>query len=115
MNTRSSAASIVVRFKSPGFHAWPEAPASVAYLRERHRHLFHVSVAMNVFHDDREVEFHTLLAKAQGLFPTGDLGSRSCEMLARELGWQLATFYDRAVRVSVFEDGENGSQVEVQP
>ena len=40
-----------------GFHAYPDAPDEVAFLRNRHRHLFHFRVYIEVFHDDREIEF----------------------------------------------------------
>jgi hypothetical protein len=63
-----TATSITVRFTAPGFHQWPAAPQRRAYLRERHRHLFHVAVTIPVLHADREVEFHDLQDAARELF-----------------------------------------------
>src|SRR5271154_4210242 len=40
-----------------GFHCWPDAPESVMYLRDLHRHEFHVKVIVKVNHNDRDVEF----------------------------------------------------------
>jgi hypothetical protein len=102
---------IIVRFISEGFHYWPNADGKRAYLAARHRHLFHVQVETEVTHDDREIEFHDLLDDARSLFPTGELGTQSCESLARSLGEQLAKKYRRPFQVAVFEDNEVGSSV----
>lgn len=105
--------TIFVRFQVPGFHRWPCATTHEGreYLAAKHRHLFHVEVRMAVEHDDREVEFHDLLDTARALFPGGDMGARSCEHMARELGNEIARIYGRAVEVSVVEDGEVGAVV----
>jgi hypothetical protein len=113
-------ATIFVRFTCPGFHNWTGAPEHRAYLADKHRHLFHVEVRMKVAHDDREVEFHDVRDEAHSMFvclseggdATPDFQSRSCEMLARELGRQLAELYRRPVTVIVSEDGEFGAQIE---
>lgn len=104
-------ATIFVRFTQPGFHYWPEPTKGREYLGRRHRHLFHVEVRLNVSHDDREVEFHDLLDFARHAFPGGELGGQSCEMLARSLATEIAHRYQRAVEVSVSEDGEVGALV----
>lgn len=104
-----------VRFTEPGFHCWPDAPDRRGYLRDRHRHLFHVQVSMAVAHDDREVEFHDVRDEAVRLFKAlgrdGDMGAMSCEAMARKIGAALAWSYARAVEVSVWEDGEFGATV----
>jgi hypothetical protein len=123
--SETTPATIFVRFTFGGFHRWPDAPASRAYLGVTHRHLFHVEVRMTVAHDDREVEFHDLLARSSAEF--GELGrvdpingvvdfaERSCESLARELASILAGQFDRPVEVSVSEDNEVGATVNVLP
>ncbi len=103
--------TIFVRFQVPGFHHWPEPTERRAYLGQRHRHLFHVEVRMEVGHDDREVEFHDLLDFARAQFPGGELGGQSCEMMARQLGKEIARRFGRAVEVTVSEDGEVGAGV----
>lgn len=113
-------ATIFVRFTFAGFHRWAGAPAGRSYLADRHRHLFHVEVRMQVGHDDREVEFHDLIDRARAIFElelgvNGNFGGHSCEMLGRELGDRLAKLYHRAVTVIVCEDGECGAMVEVEP
>lgn len=103
--------SIFVRFTRHGVHCWPGAPERRAYLRNPHRHLFHVEVQMEVTHDDREVEFHDVQQFAMANFPGGDMGSQSCEMMARALCGVVSARFARVVRVTVAEDGEVGAVV----
>lgn len=112
-------ASIWVKHSFVGFHCWPDAPEARAYLGVRHRHRFHVKVTMLVEHDDREVEFHDLLAHVRAASetlgePTGDdsrdLGAMSCEMIARNIAARIAaTYVSRQVRCDVSEDDECGA------
>lgn len=107
---------VVIRFVQEGFHRWVNAPELRAYLAQRHRHLFHVEVALQVFDEDREVEFHDLLDFCKAAFPTGDFGGRSCETLAKDLQNTITCRYpNRQVIVSVFEDGEVGARVSGYP
>lgn len=122
----SNLAQIVVRFQVVGWHCWPDAPDHRAYLRNEHRHQFHVEIRVDVAHDDREVEFHDLLEWGRRQFPLGmergDNSTLSCEMMCRhyidamarryEGGWlQIDAFTRRHGQVSVFEDGEVGAIV----
>jgi hypothetical protein len=103
-----------------GFHCWPEAPESVSFLREIHRHVFKVKVALRVFKENREVEFFTL-QKLVNQVISGNLvplllnrPSMSCEMMAAHLLDVLSNEHRLLVcEVTVSEDGENGSTVEV--
>jgi len=112
---------IAVTFRTPGFHRWPDAPSHRSYLATKHRHLFHVRVAVPVEHDERAVEFHDLLGAARYTFEQyqhdgGDFGAASCETLAGRLaGHMLSTFGGIAyARVEVWEDGEAGAIVTVE-
>lgn len=106
--------SIVIRFQLEGFHNWPQAKdlmPSVAFLSERHRHMFHFELTKRVTHSDRDVEI--ILFKREVMKYLTDrygspceFGSRSCEDLAEEL---INEFL--CVRVSVLEDNENGAVV----
>jgi hypothetical protein len=114
-----------------GFHFWSKAPDAVAYLREPHRHEFHVNVVVVVKHGDRDKEFITLrraldvfIHNRKALLPAdaanalvGPLANSyetayplSCEMLADIIGQYLSCSY-RVQSVSVSEDGENGGKV----
>lgn len=107
---------IAVRYQVEGFHCWPEAPEHRAYLRDRHRHLFYVEVTLEVFENDREVEYHDLLSQVQTWFPGGEQGTRSCEVMAMELAKDVHLAYQgREVTVSVFEDNEAGSIFRYDP
>lgn len=107
----STRTSVYCTFQFEGFHKWPDAPDAVAFLRDRHRHMFHVRVEMTVTHDDRDIEFILLKKKAeqlvQGLLQSVETINWSCEKWARELLIALI-----ANRVEVNEDGENGAVVE---
>ena len=95
-----------------GFHSWPNAPESVAFLRNEHRHEFHVKVVAKVDHHDREIEFITLRAQVDDLvkeqYP--HWGSHvSCETMAQGIADALHEL--NIVSVEVSEDGENGAIV----
>jgi hypothetical protein len=105
-----------------GIHCWPDAPVSVPFLREPHRHMFVVRARKAVRHDDRDVEFiefgWTIHAKIAAMYPAfgvsafgrpetpRDLGTTSCEQLAR----RLVEEFDLE-SCSVHEDDENGAIV----
>ena len=107
--------SIWVTFQKEGIHCYPDAPEEVAYLRQPHRHVFHFKVKTEVFHDDRELEFHMLKNELQALY-TDDilkLDYLSCEMMARELAEYIKSKNpDRNFYVDVSEDGECGARIE---
>jgi hypothetical protein len=106
-----------VRFVQEGWHCWPDAPEKRAYLREKHRHLFHIEASCEVTHDDREVEFHDLRDEVEihfGLLAGAerDFGAQSCEQIALRLAEHLCErFRGREFFVSVSEDGEAGARV----
>lgn len=98
-------------FEKEGFHAFPGAPDDVSYLRARHRHLFKFKVAMEVAHDDREIEFHLFRRELLALYEDGalELENHSCEMLADVLhGYLKQKYRGRQIVISISEDGENG-------
>lgn len=109
---------IVVRLQIEGLHCWPAAKdifPEVAYLSDPHRHVFYIECKKEVFHDDRDVEFIMFKHEIQKYFSKYykskigmcDFGSMSCEMIAKE----LLTTFDCSF-VSVFEDNENGAEVD---
>jgi len=96
-----------------GTHSWPDCPISeVDYLRDTHRHVFHIKAYRTVTHTDRDVEFiwlkHAIWNYFRGNYfdATKNLcvfGHMSCEMIAEKL---IEHFELSACEVS--EDGENG-------
>jgi len=92
-------------------HHWPEAPQEVIFLRNPHRHVFHVKIWAFVDHDNRDIEFISLKNKVerhiQREYAERFLGKTSCEMLGR----QLLDIFPEIDMVSVSEDNENGAEV----
>ena len=103
--------SVWVQFQFEAFHRWSAAPDEVAFLRDRHRHLFHVRVEWLVSHADREREFfieqRAARAAVERMLADGPgTAEWSCEMWAARI--MEAT---GASRVDVSEDGENGATI----
>jgi len=110
--------TIWVTFKREGIHKYPAALedpklADVKFLGYPHRHMFHFKVWIEVFHDDRDIEFIQFKRWLESLYQgTLELDYKSCEMIADELADQIQTKYPgRQVRIEVSEDGENGCDI----
>lgn len=112
---------IWVTFRKEGIHKYPAAltdPAlatgdeyDVSFLGHPHRHMFHFKVGIDVFHNDRDIEFIQFKRWLENLYKEGTLALdyKSCEMIADDLYIQINTRYpDRDVWIEVAEDGENG-------
>ena len=117
---KASQKKIWVTFQREGIHCFPAAAndpklADVAFLASPHRHIFHFRVAIDVFHDDRELEFIQFKRWLEALYVNTvlQLDYKSCEMIADDLYTQIAAKYpNRDVWIEVSEDGENGCSVE---
>ena len=98
--------SVVVTFQFEGIHSWPDCPIEeVSFLRYPHRHMFHVELAKEVSHNDRETEIIMLKRKLeQEFYNKINLGSQSCEDIAESLIKKHNLLYCK-----VLEDGENGA------
>ena len=114
---------IWVTFRKEGVHRYPAAatdPAlctageyDVSFLANLHRHMFHFRVSIDVFSNDRDIEFIQFKRWLESLYNGSNtvlaLDYKSCEMIADDLYIQIADRYpDRAVVIEVSEDGENG-------
>jgi len=103
---------IWVSFQREGIHCYPAAPEGVEFLKHPHRHMFHFRVDIDVFHDDRDIEFILFKRELESLYTeqTLELDYKSCEMLADDLAnYITANYPGRDFVVSVSEDGENGA------
>jgi len=111
---------IWVTFQKVGFHKYPAAAtdpslADVSYLGNKHRHLFKFNIQIEIFHNDRELEFHQFLNYCESLFDTNqiDIDYKSVEMLSDDIYVKLADRYPgRDMIISVSEDGECGCLIE---
>jgi hypothetical protein len=107
---------IRISFQKEGIHKYPAAKdlKGVEFLQYPHRHIFYFYVQLQVFHDDREVEFILFKREMENLFDKGVMQAdyKSCEMLANNLLDYIETNYpNRICQVEVYEDNENGAIV----
>jgi len=115
---------IWVTFRKEGIHCYPAAATDpklntageydVSFLASPHRHIFHFRVSIDVFHNDRDIEFIQFKRWCESLYNQGtlELDWKSCEMIADDLYVQIASRYpDRNVIINVSEDGENGCTI----
>ena len=126
-----------VTFRKEGIHKYPAAltdPAlatgdeyDVSFLGHPHRHIFHFRVWIDVFHNDRDIEFIQFKRWLENLFRPKHTGNnnnqsavlsldyKSCEMIADDIYIQIAQRYpDRAVWIEVSEDNENGCLIKYE-
>ncbi len=117
-----AAKMIWVTFQKEGMHKYPAAlddpklatddQYDVSFLGYPHRHIFHFKVAIEVFHDDRDIEFIQFKRWLLNLYKEGTIQSdfKSCEMMSDDLYVAIAKKYPgRKIEIDVSEDGENGS------
>jgi len=114
---------IWVTFQKEGIHLYPAAATDpklktndeydVSFLGTPHRHIFHFTVAIQVFHNDRDIEFIQFKRWLENLYRgTLELNYRSCEMISDDLYEQIASRYQgRDIEITVSEDGENGATI----
>ena len=116
---------IWVTFRKEGIHKYPAAlddpklatgdEYDVSFLGYPHRHIFHFKVAIEVFHDDRDIEFIQFKRWLEKLYAekTLELDYKSCEMISDDLYAKISEKYpSREVQIDVSEDGENGAHIE---
>jgi hypothetical protein len=119
---------IWVTFQKEGIHKYPAALTDpqlatgdeydVSFLGHPHRHIFHFRVWIDVWHNDRDIEFIQFKRWLENLYRSPNnsaantvlsLDYKSCEMIADDLYLQIAARYPgRSVWIEVAEDGENG-------
>jgi len=120
---------IWITFRKEGIHKYPAALTDpqlatgdhydVSFLGYPHRHIFHFRVWIDVWHNDRDVEFIQFKRWLEGLYSGNQgvlsLDYKSCEMIADDLYLQIADRYpERAVWIEVAEDGENGCLIKYE-
>jgi hypothetical protein len=115
---------IWITFQKEGIHCYPAAATDpklnsageydVSFLANPHRHIFHFRISIDVFHNDRDIEFIQFKRWCESLYNQGalELDWKSCEMIADDLYLQIASKYPgRNVIISVSEDNENGCTI----
>lgn len=118
--------TIWITFQQEGVHKYPAALDDerlatgdwddVSFLGYPHRHMFHFKVWIEVFHDDRDIEFIQFKRWLQRLYTVDgvlDLDYKSCEMIADDLAEKIQEKYPgRWLKISVAEDDENGCEID---
>lgn len=113
---------IWVTFQQEGIHKYPAAATDpklatggwddVSFLGVAHRHIFHFKIYIEVFHDDRDIEFIQFKRWLQRLYNVDNvlqLDYKSCEMISDDLHAEISKKYpSREIWIEVSEDGENG-------
>ena len=94
-----------------GYHKWSDAPYPVEFLRNKHRHVFHVRCWFEVSHHDREIEIIMRQWDIEKFLKENfgevcEFGGMSCEAIAR----MIMQKFD-AAQVEVLEDGDGGALV----
>lgn len=116
--------TIWVTFHREGIHCYPAALTDpnlatgcwddVSFLGHPHRHIFHFRVWIEVYHNDRDIEFIQFKRWLEGLYNahTLELDYQSCEMIADQLAERIQSKYPgRWLKISVAEDNENGCEI----
>jgi len=120
----SATRTIWVTFQKEGIHKYPAALTDpllatgdeydVSFLGHPHRHTFHFKVGIEVFHNDRDIEFIQFKRWLENLYSNGTLALdyKSCEMISDDIYTSVASRYpDRNVTINVSEDNENGCEI----
>lgn len=123
--TQAATRQIWITFQKEGIHKYPAAATDpllatgdeydVSFLAHPHRHIFHFRVWIDVFHNDRDIEFIQFKRWLENLYSSGTLALdyKSCEMMADDLYIRIAERYpEREVQIEVSEDGENGCLIQ---
>lgn len=125
---KKKTSKIWVTFQREGIHLYPAALDDpklatggwddVSFLGVPHRHIFHFKVEIEVFHDDRDIEFIQFKRWMERLYGEDavlNLNHKSCEMIADDLAEQInARYPGRDMTITVSEDGENGATIEFE-
>lgn len=109
----------IIKTQFEGVHSYPEASGTEQFLKYPHRHIFHVEVKIEQFHNARDIEYIAFKRWVNTLFEEwefkGDihyLGNQSCETIAEAIAKEITyTYPGRRLMVKVLEDNENGAEV----
>ena len=119
---------ITVPFQKEGIHYYPGADTNsllatndwddVSFLGYKHFHYFFFRVTIEVFENNREIEFIQFSRWLQRLYSENilELNHKSCEMIAEDLINVINNKYpNREIIVEVYEDNINGAKLVFQP
>jgi len=101
----------IIKTQFEGIHHYPGASGDEEFLKYPHRHIFHVEVKIEQFHDNRDIEYIKFKTWLNTLLDR-NLGTNSCEMIAEDLLRRIKHIHlGRRITIRVLEDNENGAEV----
>jgi hypothetical protein len=103
---------IYVKTTAEYFHKYENAKESVKFLRDLHRHLLYFKVYIQVFGNDREVEFFEFKKYIETIIKEDiqNNSNYSCETISNMLSDRIKLDYPgRTIMIDISEDNENGS------
>lgn len=115
---------IWITTQKAGFHYYNTPPKKVGFLKSIHRHLFKFKIYIEVFHNERDVEFFMFkefidkaINKIWGKHMMSNMycNAISCETIAQELYDIIdikRIYKNRNIIIEISEDGENGIRKE---
>lgn len=112
MSSRKIWAKVKTQFE--GIHYYPGAPREVNFLKNAHRHIFYITVWIEQYHNERDVEFilfKRFIGKIikNSKFPK----DASCETMSDFLANEISKKYEnRSFKIEILEDNENGALIE---
>ena len=91
-------------------HQYSNAPEEVNYLRNLHRHLLHIEVSVEVFTEDREIEFYILKDTVDKYLRTVTFDKNaSCETVSSSIMSLITNLYgSNRKRIVKVQEDNNG-------
>lgn len=107
--------TVIIQFKIPGFHNYPNAPEEVDFLSYPHRHTFTIKAGFGVDDLNREKEIFLETAKIEKyLIEKYGLpcifGDMSCEMIALNIMGEFNSY--NMTFCEVWEEETGGARIE---
>lgn len=102
-----------------GLHFWKEAPEHLDYLKNKHRHIFHIICEWEVTDENRQIEIIETQHMVEKYFDKYynqkyslcDFDNMSCEQICSELLEQYSN--EGLKKVTTLEDGYGGAVCQV--
>lgn len=103
-----------VKTQFEGIHCYPKAPQKVNFLRNAHRHIFYVTVWIEQYHNERDVEFILFKRFIEQIIKNSKFPREaSCETISDFLANKISRKYrNRSLKIEILEDNENGALIE---
>ena len=90
----------IVKLQKEGFHYYKNAADEVAFLRNKHRHIFFITVYVEQEHNERDVEYIWLKHVLEQNIPKID-GPESCETIATNIKKLVESLFEIIRKVKI--------------